>query len=265
VALIYISGAWVAGILLGAQANLPPALILLGLLPLSLLIFRRHRWAIVLLSLSLLTFFGGATYYQQSLPDFDEGHLATYNDQGQLAFKGTLFQEPEVREKTGRLYLAATEIWLDGQWREIEGQALLFVPRFSDYSYGDVLLVTGEPETPPRFDSFDYQGYLANQRIHTTMLYPQIEVLDTGQGFPPLEWIYSLRGQMADSLAEAMPEPQASLAQGITLSIRDNIPSSVRQDFAYSGTAHLLAISGLLQGNLQRYYSPALKAVNVFL
>jgi competence protein ComEC len=174
--------------------------------------------------------------------------MATYNDQGPLAIKGTLFQEPEVREKTGHLYFAATEIKLDGQWREIEGQALLFVPRFSDYSYGDVLLVTGEPETPPRFDSFDYQGYLANQGIHTTMLYPQIEVLDTGQGFAPLEWIYSLRGQMADSLAEAMPEPQASLAQGITLGIRDNIPSSVRQDFAYSGTAHLLAISGLHLG-----------------
>ena len=45
-ALIYISGAWVAGILVGALVNLPLALILLGLVPLPLLVFRHRRRAI---------------------------------------------------------------------------------------------------------------------------------------------------------------------------------------------------------------------------
>ena len=53
--------------------------------------------------------------------------------------------------------------------KRLRDRPLLFAPRFSDYSYGDVLLVTGEPETPPRFYSFDYQGYLANQGIHLLM------------------------------------------------------------------------------------------------
>ncbi len=167
------------------------------------------------------------------------------NDRGTVTIKGMVSQDPDVREKTSRLYLQASEIKLDGGWQEVQGNTLLFVPRYTSYSYGDILLVTGEPETPPSFSDFDYQGYLAHQGIYTTMLYPEIEVLDTGQGFKPLEWLYSLRNQMSQGLAEALAEPQAALAQGITLGIRGNIPSQVKADFSHSGTAHLLAISGL--------------------
>jgi competence protein ComEC len=46
-------------------------------------------------------------------------------------------------------------------------------------------------------------------------------------------------------MATVLPEPQASLAQGIILGIRGNIPSSVKTDFSRTGTAHILAISGL--------------------
>ena len=77
------------------------------------------------------------------------------------------------------------------------------------------------------------------------MLYPEIKVVGTGKGFKPLEWVYSLRNHLSQTLAEVLPEPQASLAQGIILGIRGNIPSSINADFSHTGTAHLLAISGL--------------------
>ncbi len=77
------------------------------------------------------------------------------------------------------------------------------------------------------------------------MLYPEIELLDSGQGFKPLEWIYSLRNRLSQTLAEVLPEPQASLAQGIILGMRGNIPPPLKDAFARTGTAHLLAISGL--------------------
>jgi len=77
------------------------------------------------------------------------------------------------------------------------------------------------------------------------MLYPDIEVLETGQGFEPMEWVYSLKKSLSQSIARIMPEPAASLAQGVVLGIRYNIPQPVKDDFARTGTAHLLAISGL--------------------
>jgi len=44
---------------------------------------------------------------------------------------------------------------------------------------------------------------------------------------------------------EALPEPQGALAQAILLGIRGNIPDSLNQTFSRTGTAHILAISGL--------------------
>ncbi|TET18292.1 MAG: DNA internalization-related competence protein ComEC/Rec2 [Dehalococcoidia bacterium] len=244
--LIYLSGAWVAGIFLGAKFNLPLALILTGLIPLPLLVFfRQHRKIIILISLCLIVLFSGAFRFQSSQPTINENCLQFYNDQEIVEIKGMVNADPEVRDKTTHLHLSATEIKLDKEWQEASGTALLFVPRYPTYEYGDVLLVTGRLETPPQLNDFDYKGYLAHQGIYSTMLYPKIEILEKGKGFKPLAWVYSVRNRLSQSLAEVLPEPQASLAQGITLGIRGNIPSSVKADFSRTGTAHLLAISGL--------------------
>jgi len=245
VALIYLSGAWVVGIYLGSKFALPLALILIGLIPLPLLFFfPQQRKTIILSAICLIAVFGGAFCYQASLPPEDESHLQFYNGQ-EVEIKGMVSADPEVRENATHIRLSATEIKRNSDWQEISGDVLLFVPRYPAYEYGDVLQVTGELETPPQLDDFDYEGYLAHQGIYSTMLYPEIEISATGQGFKPLEWVYSLRNSLSQTLAEVLPEPQASLAQGIILGIRYNIPTEVRDDFAGTGTAHLLAISGL--------------------
>ncbi len=254
--LIYLSCAWVAGILLGSKFDPPLALVLTGLIPLPLLFFGKHRKPIILTGLCLFIFFGGAFYFQSSLPADNEDYLKFYNEKGAVQVKGILSQDPDIRDKATQLRLEAKEINLGGEeWHDVGGTALLFVPRYPTYSYGDVLLVSGELETPPKFYNevsgeveFDYESYLAHEGIYSTMLYPEIETLETGQGIKPLEWIYSLRDNLSQTLAEALPEPQASLAQGIILGKRGNIPSSLTDDFSDTGTAHLLAVSGLHLG-----------------
>ena len=235
-----------AGIFLGAKFDPPLALIFIGLIPLPLLhFFRQHRRRIILISLCLVAFFGGALWFQSSQPLINESSLQSYNGQETAQIRGMVSAGPEIRERATHLRFSATEIKLDKGWQEISGSALLFVPRYSTYEYGDVLLVTGKLETPPRLDDFDYKGYLAHQGIYSTMLYPQTEMLERGKGFAPLARVYSIRNRLSQSLAEVLPEPQASLAQGIALGIRGNIPPSVKADFSHTGTAHLLAISGL--------------------
>lgn len=246
--LAYLSCAWVAGIFLGAKFPFPPLLILAGLTPLALLLFlRQHRKKIILISLCLFALFGGTLRFQSSQSPINESSLQFYNDQEIVQIKGMVSADPETRSTTTHLHLSATEIRRDEGWRNVSGTALLIVPRYSDdkYQYGDVLQITGRLETPPQLDEFNYKGYLAQQGIYSTMLYPEIETLDRGKGFAPLGWIYSLRERLSQSLAEVLPEPQVSLAQAIVLGIRDNISSSVWDDFSHTGTAHLLAISGL--------------------
>jgi competence protein ComEC len=244
--LIYLGCAWIAGIFSGAGFSLPLALIFTGLAPLPFLC-RPHqsRKTVVIASLCIFAFFGGALYFQSVQPIINEAHLAFHNDRGTVVVKGLVNAEPEIRDRTTHLRLSASAINIDGGWHEVSGTALLFVPRYPVYSYGDELLVTGELETPPQLDDFDYPGYLAHQEIYSTMLYPKIKVTSSGQGFKPLAWVYSVRNSMSQTLAQVLPEPQASLAQGITLGIRSNIPASVSDNFSHTGTAHLLAISGL--------------------
>jgi len=246
--LIYLSAAWVAGILLGFELDLHPALIAGGLLPLPLLFFRKYAKPIILTSLCLLAFFGGAFYAQSSLPADSADHLSFYNDSGTLVIQGIVSQDPDVRDSNARLRLSGIEIDTGGGWRAVEGDALVFVQRYPQYSYGDLLRISGELETPPQLEDFDYADYLSHEGIYATILYPQIEITATGQGYPPLQWLHSLRSNMAHTLSQVLPEPQASLAQGIVLGIRGNIPSGVQEAFSQTGTAHLLAISGLHLG-----------------
>ncbi|MBA7567581.1 ComE operon protein 3 [subsurface metagenome] len=246
--LIYLSCAWVAGILLGSICNLPLALIFSGLIPLPLLFFlRKYKKSIILTSLCITALFGGAFCFQSSQPPNDESSLQFYNNQT-VAVKGMVSTDPEIGGKTIRLRLSSSEIERGGEWQKVSGTVLVFVPRYSTYRYGDVLLVNGKLEKPPWFDDYDDEKSPAHQEIYSTMLYPRVEIMDRGRGLKPLEWVYSLRNHLSQSLGRVLPEPQASLAQGIVLGIRGNIPPPLKEAFVATGTAHLLAVSGLHLG-----------------
>jgi competence protein ComEC len=248
VILIFISCAWIAGIFLGSKLDLPLPLLLAGLVPLLLLFFTRRRKPVILLCTGIILLVVAAVYSFSSLNTIDENCLHFYNDRGISEMKGTVAADPDVRDSSTRLLVSVDEIRFEGGWRQVDGKALVFVPRYPGYEYGDVLKLTGEAATPQPLEGFDYKGYLAHQGIYTVVYYPSVKLLDTEQGFRPLAWIYSLRHGLAENIAEALPEPQASLAQGIILGIRGNIPAELNENFAVSGTAHLLAISGLHLG-----------------
>ena len=244
--LIYLSAAWVAGIYLGSRIALPLGIIFSGLLPLCLIpFFSRYRRLLLLAGFCLLALLGGSLRFQSNLPEVDERHLQFYNDREVVEIEGMVATEPEPRDLTSMFELSASGVQMDGETKVISGKALVRVPRSHEYHYGDMLKVTAKLETPPQLDDFDYKGYLARQGIYSIINYPRIEVLDTGKGFKPLAWIYSLRNRASQSLSLALPEPQGSLAQGIFLGLRGTIPYSLQEAFSRTGTAHLLAISGL--------------------
>ncbi len=244
--LIYLSCAWVLGIAAGSVFDSAFFLAFTGLVPLTLLFFvRKYRKLLLLTGLCIIAFFSGAAYFNNTLPDNNPDSLQFYNDRGEVEIRGLVNADPEPGEKTVRLQLSAEEINIYGEWQTVSGTALIYAPGYADYDYGDFLRIKGKPETPPKFDDFDYQAYLANKEIYTVISYPEIELLSTGRGNRPLEWIYSLSDRLSAVCSEILPEPHSSLVRGVVLGIRGGIPETVRDDFAHTGTAHLLAISGL--------------------
>ncbi len=243
--LIVLSCAWVAGIYLGSLVNIPPLFCLLGLAPLPLLFFPNfNRKKIIIAGFGIFLLLVSSVYAYNSLYQVDESSVRFYNDTDTATIKGMVAADPDVRDKSTHLVINVSAIQLDNTWQSVKGEVLVFVPRYPEYKYGDILQMQGQLQTPAPLDNFDYRGYLEHQGIYTTMYYPGIQVIATGKGFLPLAWIYDLRTDMSQKLAEALPEPQASLAQGILLGIRGNIPADLNTDFARSGTSHLLAISG---------------------
>ncbi|MCJ7515486.1 MAG: ComEC family competence protein, partial [Dehalococcoidia bacterium] len=244
--LAYLSIAWVIGIYLGSRFTLPWGFIFIGLLPLCLIPFlMKYKRQLFLAGFCLLSLFGGFLRFQTSLPVVDEHHLQFYNDKGTITVEGMVCTEPEPGNTASVFRLSADKIQINADCIEASGKALVSVLRYHEYHYGDVLRITGTLETPPQSDDFNYKDYLARQGIYSVINYPRIEILDTGKGFKPLAWIYSLRNRLSESLSQALPEPQASLAQGILLGLRGNIPDSLNQAFARTGTTHVLAISGI--------------------
>ena len=116
--------------------------------------------------------------------------------------------------------------------------------------YGDRLILSGSVRSPQEFDDFDFPAYLEAQGIASVMSFPGVELAGEGGGAPAYRWLYALRRDMARSISAVIPEPQASFGQAILLGVRDSLPDSLTEDFRRSGTAHLLAISGLHVGIL---------------
>jgi competence protein ComEC len=242
--LIAISLAWVAGIFLGSLYNIPLLLSLSGLLPLSLVfIFRKSTRALIFFAICFFTFFGAAFFSQTTLSDKLDGDDLNTQDIRQI--KGQISSVPEVQDTYTRFELSVTGVKEETAWYAFKGNILILVPLYPEYHYGDKISVTGTLEKPPVFDDFDYQAYLAKKEIYFTLYHPQIEILEKATEFDFYVWINNLRETLSSKLSAALPEPQASLAQGIVLGIRSTIPDSLKTNLSITGTAHILAISGV--------------------
>jgi competence protein ComEC len=245
VALAALSLAWIIGVFLGANYALSSSILLASLVPLPLLILRGRKGVIVLTSLSLLALGGGALCYQSALVPQESTQIKYYNDLDEVTLRGVVSLEPDVQDKITRYKLSTEAIKVNEEWRAVSGMVMMYAPRYPSYSYGDLLEVTGNLTTPVNFADFDYQSYLAKQSVYSTMLYPAIKLDSGGHGLVLLNWTYGLRHRLAGIMGRILPEPQASLSQGIVLGLRGNISDEVNTDFTRSGTTHVLAISGM--------------------
>ena len=243
--LIFLSLCWLAGICLGAWAGYPWVAIS-ALVLVALVAFPLRRSHALLLCLCLIALLGGILRIQSTQPIADKDILQSYNNKGIVRIKGLVAADPEPTGAVLSLRLEAREIESEGIWEKTSGAVLVYVPQSSSYKYGDLLQVEGKLKTPPKLGDFDWREYLAHKGIHSLMNYPgQIELLASGQGAKPLEWLYGLRNRMSQALDNALPEPQSALAQAILLGKRSSIPDDLNQSFFRTGTTHIIAISGL--------------------
>jgi competence protein ComEC len=117
-------------------------------------------------------------------------------------------------------------------------QVAATLPRFPEIAPGDGVAVGGRLE-PPRDDA--YGTYLRRVGLEATLWSRSLE----REPAPPVPLdLERLRRTASDALGRAIPEPEAGLAAGILLGLRDRVDRDLAADFTTAGASHVVAISG---------------------
>lgn len=262
--LLYLSAAFLAGIILN-QLLVLPWWVWAGLGGLSsfLAIFngllerRSHNWqrfsrffafppALLLVLMS-----AGAGRSILATPPVTDSNLAWYNDKGLYSLVGTISAPPDIQGNIIRYKIDFEEITNPDEQHyptstnQISGTALVTMPRWQKWQYGDRLQFTGSPSTPKVFVDFSYKDYLARQGIQSVIYYPtDVQKVGEKDGVNFRLWLINFREKARSVIFASMPQPEAGLLEGILLGLDNDMPPSLKQAYRDTGAAHIIAISG---------------------
>lgn len=112
------------------------------------------------------------------------------------------------------------------------------LPAFPAVRAGDTVEVRGRLRPPP--DDDGYGEYLRRTGAAGSLDATFVAVLAPPAGLS----LQPMRDAAGDSLRLALPEPEAGLAAGILIGLRERVDRSLAADFATAGASHVVAISG---------------------
>jgi len=116
-----------------------------------------------------------------------------------------------------------------------------WLPRHPALVPGDQITASGSLRLPPA-DAPGFAGFLESRGATGTLKAHAIELVEGGSGFTAS--VEQLRWGIDGSLARAIPEPEAGLASGILIGLRERVSREVADDFTVTGLTHVVAISG---------------------
>jgi competence protein ComEC len=113
------------------------------------------------------------------------------------------------------------------------------LPRYPVIAPGEHVIVGGRPE--PRPDS-PYGAYLERTGVAGTIRARTLEIEPVPVA--PAQALETVRREAATVLARVLPEPEAGLAAGILIGLRERVDRELAADFTTAGVSHVVAISG---------------------
>ena len=112
------------------------------------------------------------------------------------------------------------------------------LPAFPVIAAGTEVEVDGRLRPPP--DDDPYGEYLRRTGASGSLRASWVSILAPPDGGS----LQALRDGAGDALRLALPEPEAGLAAGILIGLRERVDRDLAADFATAGASHIVAISG---------------------
>ncbi len=253
---LYFCLSFVSGILAESFIKVPPlALFAAAIFAVILIsVFWRNK-KLVIAGFSIIFIILGVWRYQ-SVSDSQVFLSRPNNSSENIIFQGVVSDEPDIGIKDTRYIVKvqsspceipqggnSAKCGIISQGKDF-GKILITLPHYPAYKYGDLVEFTGRVKPPENFSDFDYAGYLAKDGIYSTMYSPKTRLISSGQGSPAYILIFKVKDKFREKLKEAIADPESSLASGLLLGDRSSMTGKLKNDFAATGTSHIVAVSG---------------------
>lgn len=192
----------------------------------------------IFLYLCLLFIIGVFVYSLLKVPQENEELSSFYNQE--VSLQGVIINEPEQRINQQKF---------EFQTENIEGKILITTELYPQYKYGDQLEILGKLIEPTVFEDFDYQAYLAKDKIYLTIYYPSIKLIEQNQGLSAWlrinQKIFNFKDKLRKVIEQTLLPPQSSILKAVFLGDRFGLSNQLKEKLNISGTRHIVAISGM--------------------
>ena len=160
---------------------------------------------------------------------------------GDATWQATVGDVSSPRGAEQRALIDLTTASVDDQTVSADATAYAWLPRYPRIIPGDLVEAEGRFE-PTVDDGSGFADYLRARGASGTMRVRSIRLVGHEGGL--LGGIERLRWDVDASLGQALPEPEAGLASGILIGLRERVTRDVVDAFTATGLTHVVAISG---------------------
>jgi competence protein ComEC len=147
-----------------------------------------------------------------------------------------------AQEGESRQQLTIDTIIINGESRE--DKAILFIPLFPHFSFGDKVSLRCDLQQPEPFDGFAYDRYLASQDVYAICFSNYAPaLLHEGEMNSIKARLMQFRVGVQDRIKMMFGEPHAALLEGLLLGEK-RFSNDWDKRFLKTGTTHIVAASG---------------------
>ncbi|CAN5132878.1 hypothetical protein BH11PAT4_BH11PAT4_1520 [soil metagenome] len=149
---------------------------------------------------------------------------------------GVVCESPDNRDSGSLITVAATV-----QGKEV--RILAHVPPYPRFAYGEKVTLAGIAKRVEPIEDFDYPLFLERRGITHSM--QRAKLYRTGEADRSVVgYLFNARAVLEARVGNTIPEPEASLLNGILLGSRQQLSEELVAELRATGTSHIVAISG---------------------